>query len=70
MLPELIEVCRQCLKAGKHVPEPVKPLNITGMIKDHIEVLSFQEKVGTLKTGFLTEFKDVFEPLPHVDKLL
>jgi len=69
MLPELVEICKQHLKDGKHVLEPVKPLNVAGMIKDCIEVLTFQVKVGKLETNFLTEFKDVFEPLPHVDKL-
>ena len=70
MLPELVEICKQCLKDGKHVPEPMKLLNVARMIKDHIEVLMFQANVGKLETDFLTEFKDVFEPLPHVDKLL
>jgi hypothetical protein len=28
-----------------------------------------QEKFGSLEKDFLSEFKDVFEPLPHVNKL-
>lgn len=69
MLPKLIEVCEQRLKEGKHVPEPIKPLNIAGIIKDCIEILVFQEKMNILESELLTEFKDVFAPLPHVNKL-
>src|SRR5882757_5602166 len=54
---------------GKGVPEVVKPLNVAAMIRDHIEVLALQEKFRSLEKAFLSEFKDVFEPLPHVNKL-
>jgi len=69
MLQELIIVCKECLKNGKGTLEFVKPLNIAVMIKDQIEVLALKEKFGSLKKNFLSEFKDVFEPLPHVGKL-
>jgi hypothetical protein len=69
MLQELVLVCKKRLSEGKGVPEVVKPLNIAAMIKDRIEVLALKEKFGSLEKDFLSEFKDVFEPLPHVDKL-
>lgn len=70
MLQELVLVCKEHLKSGKGVPEVIKPLNVAAMIKDHIEVLAQKEKFGSLEKDFLSEFKDIFEPLPHVDKLL
>jgi hypothetical protein len=69
MLRELVLVCNECLTMGKGVPEVVKPLNVAAMIRDRIEVLALQEKFGSLEKAFLSQFKDVFEPLPHVDKL-
>lgn len=54
---------------GKCVPEWVKPLNVAGMMKDWIEVLALQKTFGFLEKDFLLDFWDVFEPLPHVDKL-
>lgn len=69
MLDELMLVCKECLKNGKGTPEFVKPLNTVVMIRDRIEVLALQEKFSSLEKNFLSEFKDIFEPLPHVGKL-
>jgi hypothetical protein len=69
VLLELISVCHDLLAEGKCIPEDIKPLNVTGLIRDCIEILAFQEKVRKFETKFLSEFHDVFEPLPHVDKL-
>lgn len=69
MLAELVDVCKQHLADGKMVPEFVKPLDVAGMIKDRVESLCFQQKVGKMEKQMLTEFADVFQPLPHVEKL-
>jgi hypothetical protein len=69
MFLELVNVCRERLKNGKCVPEEIKPLNVAGMIKDRIDVLAFQERTKGLEDNLLRKFKDVFEPLPHVEKL-
>jgi hypothetical protein len=69
MLTELVEVCKWHLTDGKMVPEVVKPLDVAGMIKKHVKALSFQQKVGTMEDKMLTEFADVFQPLPHIKKL-
>jgi hypothetical protein len=57
------------LNSAKMVPEYVKPLNIAGIIKEQIEVLNLQEKVEAMERCLLCDFKDVFQPLPHVNKL-
>jgi hypothetical protein len=69
MLDELKLVCEEHLRSGKFTPEIIKPLDIAAMVRDQIEVLAMQEKFGHLEQNFLSEFKDVFELLPHVDKL-
>jgi hypothetical protein len=47
----------------------VKPLDVAGMVKDWIESLALQKKFGSLEREFLSDFKDVFEPLLHIDRL-
>jgi hypothetical protein len=69
VLTELVEVCKRRLSEGKGVPEVIKPLDVVGMIKNHIKTLSWQQKMGDMEAGLLKEFYDVFEPLPHVDKM-
>lgn len=70
VLSELVEVvCKHCLAEGKMVPEFIKPLDVAGIIKEHIEVLSFQRKVETIEKCLLKDFSDVFQPLPHVNNL-
>lgn len=66
---ELVEVCQERLKAGKYIPEEIKPLDIAGMIRDQIECLSVEEKLKAMEKVLMDEFRDVFEPIPHVDKL-
>lgn len=57
------------LEKGKGVPEDVKPLDIAGMVKDHITVLAFQQKLKELEDTVLNKFKDVFKPIPDVRNL-
>lgn len=69
VLTELVDVCKQHLAEGKMVPEKVKPLNVVGLIKEWVEILCFQQKVGDIEKQMLTEFSDIFQPLPHVKKM-
>lgn len=49
VLSELVKVCKQCLTEGRMVLEVIKPLDVAGMIKNQIEILSFQQKVGDIE---------------------
>jgi hypothetical protein len=69
MLTELKLVCEKCMKNGKCTEEFVKPLDVMALVKDQIKVLAMQKKFGSLEQGFLSKFRDVFEPLPHINKL-
>lgn len=68
MLTELVSICKQHLAKGRMVPD-VKLINVAGLIRDHVEFLSFQQKVKGIEKQMLTEFEDVFQPLPHVQKM-
>lgn len=69
VLTELVSVCKQCLAEGKMVPEEVRPVNVAGLIRDHVEFLMFQQKVGDIEKQMLTKFEDVFQLLPHVQMM-
>jgi hypothetical protein len=45
--------------------EPVKDVNIVAAVRARIEVLADKEKLLLLDSGLQTEYKDVFDPLPH-----
>ncbi|KAF8222394.1 hypothetical protein L208DRAFT_1322849 [Tricholoma matsutake] len=47
----------------------VMPLNVAGMIKERIKVLNFKQTVHDIEHETITEFANIFQPLPHVDKL-
>jgi hypothetical protein len=49
--------------------EPVKPFDVISAVRVCIESLAAQAKLDTLANNVHSEFKDVFEPLPHVSKL-
>jgi hypothetical protein len=49
--------------------EKVKGADIIGAVRVRIEQLSQQEKLKEMGQKIYAEFKDVFEDLPHVDKL-
>lgn len=59
VLSELMDICKQRLAEGKMVPEFVKPLDVAGMIKGRIKVLSFQWKVEGLEKQLLTDFNNI-----------
>ena len=47
----------------------IKPLNVITAIRTAIEQLSDKEKFLSLETELKSEFSDIFEPIPHVNKL-
>jgi len=49
--------------------EPVKDVDIVAAVRAHIKVLADKERLLLLDSGLRTEYKDVFDPLPHYDDL-
>jgi len=49
--------------------ELVKPVNVITAVKSTIELLAQKEKFISLESELKTEFKEIFEPIPHVNEL-
>lgn len=69
VLKELVDMCKQWLGEGKGIPEEVKPVNVATLIKDRIDILTFRQRVAIMESNLLSNFQDVFQPLPHVNNL-
>ena len=69
VLAELMLVCHDRLKNKKLQPEHVKDFDIAGTVRDRIDVLVAQEQLAACETALKTEYKDIFEPIPHADEL-
>ena len=66
---ELILVCNNHFKNHKLLPHVTGEFNIAGAINDRIKILTMQEQLLKCDAKLRTEFKQVFEPIPHVDEL-
>ncbi|EDR06062.1 uncharacterized protein LACBIDRAFT_329149 [Laccaria bicolor S238N-H82] len=47
----------------------VKDFDVAGAVRDRIDVLVAQEQLATRETALKTEYKEIFEPIPHADEL-
>lgn len=50
-------------------PNKENHLNFISAIKDRIEVLALQDSLLTKESKLCQEFKDLFDPIPHMDDL-
>ena len=69
VLAELMLVCNNHFKNHKLCPHVTGEFNIAGAIHNRIEILTMQEQLLKCDAKLRTEFKQVFEPIPHVDEL-
>ena len=69
VLAELMLVCDNHFKNHKLHPHVTGNFNVAGAIRDRIEVLTMQKQLLKHDTKLRTEFRQVFEPIPHVDEL-
>jgi hypothetical protein len=49
--------------------ETVKPIDLVAAVHVRIETLTAQEKLRALSSQIVSEFPDVFSPIPHIDDL-
>jgi len=63
-------VCNDRLKNLKLKLEEVKAFDVAGTVHEHIEILAAKEALIKHKNKLKAEFKPVFEPIPHVNRLL
>jgi hypothetical protein len=69
MVAELKMVCAERKCITERSLEPVKPVDIVAAVRRQIEVLAAQEHLQKLGQQVITEFTDVFAPIPHIDDL-
>jgi len=69
VLAELLLICHDRQKSGKHAPEYIKPFNVAGAICDHIEFLANKDALCKHEMHIKSNFTQIFEPIPHIDEL-
>ena len=69
MLAELMLVCNNRFKNRSLCPQVTEDFNVAGAIRDRIEILATVESLAKRDAEARKEFKQVFEPIPHVNEL-
>ena len=69
VLAELMMVCNDRLKNLKLKSEEVRAFDVAAAVHERIEILASKEALLKRENKLKTEFKPVFEPIPHVDDL-
>jgi len=69
MLAELKMVCQERLLKIKGSFEDVKPVDLIVAVRARIEALTTQEQLNRLGGAVKEKYKDIFSPIPHLDKL-
>jgi hypothetical protein len=69
VLKELKETSVACWAHTDASCEKVNEPDIAAVVRLRVEVLAAQEKLTRLGDQIKSEFKDVFQPIPHVDNL-
>jgi hypothetical protein len=69
VLAELMMVCHDRLKNPKLKPEEMKDFDVAGAVRERIEILAVQEQLNSREKKLKTEYKEIFEPIPHADEL-
>jgi len=69
VLAELMLVCNDRLKNSKFKPEIVEPFDVVAAVRGCIESLAAADALIRHEQKLKSEFKPIFEPIPHVDDL-
>jgi hypothetical protein len=69
MVAELKWICAERRNLIKNKFETIKPVDHVAAVRQRIEVLAAQDKLRKLSTDIISEFPDVFSPIPHIDSL-
>jgi len=68
-LAELMLVCNDRLKNSKFKPEIVEPFDVVAAVRGCIESLAVADALIRHEQKLKSEFKPIFEPIPHVNDL-
>ena len=69
MIDKLTTFCNTRRPIIDSTLEKTTELNIVGVIKDHIETLALQATLKKEESHIREDFQDLFEPIPHVNRL-
>jgi hypothetical protein len=69
LIAELKMVCAEWLRDYCHQFETVKPVDVIGAVREHIEGLVAAAKLQALGDTLIKEYSDVFALIPHLDEL-
>jgi len=69
VLAELMMVVSDQLKNAKLKPEQVKDFDVAGAVRQRLDVLITQEQLAKKEKILKTDFKEIFEPIPHAEEL-
>ena len=69
MIDELTTFCETRRPIVDSTLKKTAELNIVGAIKDHIETLALQATLKKEESHIRENFQDLFEPIPHVNRL-
>jgi hypothetical protein len=69
MIEELTVLCKSRRPIVDSTLEKPIEFNVVSAIKERIETLAFQESLEKEGSKLKKEFRDLFEPIPHVDNL-
>jgi hypothetical protein len=69
MLTELNHTCKQRKIKVDHEAEEVREVDVVAAIRTRIEVLAAAERLKEMGGELIREYKEVFEPIPHTDRL-
>ncbi|KAF8196515.1 hypothetical protein BJ912DRAFT_1056333 [Pholiota molesta] len=68
-LAELMLACKQRIREKKLYFEKVKDVDIVASIRGAIEVIALKEKLEKKGSKIKADFREIFEPIPHVNRL-
>ena len=69
MLEELRWRCAEGKLDKNNLLEPIQPLNHIASIRNTIERLASKQELLDKETKLKDKFKQIFEPIPHIDRL-
>jgi hypothetical protein len=69
MVAKLKWICQEHRCRIEHRNEPIKPVDHVTAVRQRIEVLAAQEKLHMMSANIISEFPDVFSPIPHIHSL-
>ena len=69
MVTKLKMVCAEHRCKIRNFFEDVKPIDVVGAVRQHIEILNSQEQLSRLSDAVKEKYKVIFSEIPHIDDL-